>query len=876
MRPRKRKQHSNYVLFVIVSVVVVLAVLAASVSLLAHIDQKLRQGAEQQVTTFTEQAASNVSDRMTAVQNAIGAFGIETADPERVRPVMEEFKNRFGFASVAFAGVDGIGVYSDGAPFEVGDLKMAETALSLEKPSYSANYDLGGGQRGKLAQNPLYIDGVLVGALYVEIPSSMFSMERSLDMFDGRGYFILFDGETQEIIVPPTEETRVPITTDTLIYDFLYESQQTAGGKDTLFRNDQYAQEKNYIALLQRAVADERCDLFTGVIDGKESYVCVAPVYAGNWFVCNVIPVENVRAEGSAVMAAFQVVFALAITCLLIVLVVSYLFYRKRMQERGVEMKTRLYGALSESLDMAVNMYSPDDAVVTPIVAKAREIFGFPMADIMGKSSVSDEIALSDEGRELLDRIRHGEIESLEQGEFAFREPWSGRPSWVFYSVTPFEYEGKPQLLVVFRDVTDEKTLQVSMSDAMVAAETANKAKSDFLSNMSHEIRTPMNAIVGMAQIARKNLDDAERLRESLDKIDLASDHLLTIINDVLDISKIESGKMILASEVFSLSDVIERVAAGIKGQCDAKNQTLTLKRYGIDADAFVGDQVRLRQMLLNLLVNASKYTPAGGHISFEVSEKPSNVKKYTHVTFVVADDGIGMSEEYIEHLFEPFVMEGRSSVQGTGLGMPIVKNIVTMLNGDIRVESELERGTTFTVSITLLRATEDEKNLLVADAPASKLPCTRVALDESESSKLVGLRVLLAEDNDLNAEIAKELLADAGLEVDWAENGERACELFEASEPGFYGVVLMDIQMPIMNGYEAARTIRALEREDAATVPIIAMSANAFMEDVEESLRCGMNAHLSKPIDMAQVLATISEQIGRARDASGENAPRR
>ena len=163
-----------------------------------------------------------------------------------------------------------------------------------------------------------------------------------------------------------------------------------------------------------------------------------------------------------------------------------------------------------------------------------------------------------------------------------------------------------------------------------------------------------------------------------------------------------------------------------------------------------------------------------------------------------------------------------------------------------------------------------------MADAPASKLPCTRVALDESESSKLVGLRVLLAEDNDLNAEIAKELLADAGLEVDWAENGERACELFEASEPGFYGVVLMDIQMPIMNGYEAARTIRALEREDAVTVPIIAMSANAFMEDVEESLRCGMNAHLSKPIDMAQVLATISEQIGRAQDASGENAPRR
>ncbi len=862
-------------LFVVISVVVVLAVLAASVTLLVHIDQKLRQGAEQQVMTFTEQAASNVSDRMGYVQDAIGAFTVENPDPERVRPMMEVFKERFGFSSVAFAGLDGVGLYSDGEPFSTDQLAVPETALSMEKATYSANYDVGDGQRGKLAQNPLYIDGELVGALYVEIPCSMFSMERSLDMFDGRGYFILFDADTQEIIVAPTEQTQVPITSDTLIYDFLYESQRTGESDDALFQNDRYAQEKNYIALLQRAVADERCDLFTGVIDGKGSYVCVAPVHAGDWFVCNVIPVENVRAEGSAVMAAFQVVFALSISCLLIVLVVSYLFYRKRMQERGVEMKTRLYGALSESLDMAVNMYSPDDAIVTPIVAKASEIFGYPMSDIMGKSSVPDEIALSKEGRDLLDRIRSGAIESLEQGEFAFREPWSGRPSWVFYSVTPFEYEGKLQLLIVFRDVTDEKTLQVSMSDAMVAAETANKAKSDFLSNMSHEIRTPMNAIVGMAQIARKNLGDNEKLKESLDKIDLASDHLLTIINDVLDISKIESGKMILASEVFSLSDVIDRVAASMRGQCETRGQTMTVEWRNIDTDAFVGDQVRLRQMLLNLLVNASKYTPAGGHIRLKVSEKPSNVKKYTHVTFVVSDDGIGMSEEYLEHLFEPFVMEGRSSVQGTGLGMPIVKNIVTMLNGEIRVESELDKGTTFTVSIALPRATEDEKNLLVTDAPASKIPRTREALKPSDKDRLVGLKVLLAEDNELNAEIAKELLADAGLEVDWAENGEQACELFEDSEPRAYDVVLMDIQMPIMNGYEAARTIRSLEREDAATVPIIAMSANAFMEDVEESLRCGMNAHLSKPIDMAQVLATISEQVERARngDSGGESA---
>lgn len=874
MRSRTGKLQSNHILFVVVSVAVIAAVLAASVYLLTTIDQKLRQGAEQQVETFTEQAASNVKDRMRYIQDAIGSFTVETGDPDRIAPAMSEFQSRFGFESVAFADMSGMGVYSDGEPFSIAQLTVPETALSEGRPSYSATYDIGDDRLGRLAQNPLYVNGEQVGALYVVIPSSMLSMEHGLDMFDGRGYFIIFDGESEDIIVKPTESTNIPIESDTKIYDFLYESQRTGPESNPLFRTDRYALQKSYVAQLERAVADGRCDLFTGIIDGKESYVCVAPVQVQNWYVCNIIPVDNVRAEGSAVMAAFQVVFALVITCLLIVLVVSYLFYRKRMQERGVEMKTRLYGALSESLDMAVNMYSPDDAVVTPIVAKASEIFGFPMTDLMGKRDVSDKISLSEEGRDLLDRIRKGSIESLEQGEFAFKEPWSGRPSWVFYSVTPFTYEGKAQLLVVFRDATDEKTLQLTMSDAMVAAETANKAKSDFLSNMSHEIRTPMNAIIGMAQIARKSLGDDTKVKESLDKIDLASDHLLTIINDVLDISKIESGKMILANEVFSLSDVIDRALVGIKTQCEARGQTLTVKRQGVDADAFMGDQVRLRQMLLNLLGNASKYTPEGGHIRFEVSEKPSNVKKYMHVTFTVADDGIGMSPDYLEHLFEPFVMEGRSTVQGTGLGMPIVKNIVTMLNGDIHVESELDKGTTFTVSLTLTRATEDEKSLLVADAPASKLPAADRAA-ENDTERFAGLCVLLAEDNDLNAEIAKELLSDAGFKVDWAENGEQACVLFEESKPKTYDVVLMDIQMPIMNGYEAARTIRSLDRDDAASVPIVAMSANAFMEDIEESLRCGMNAHLSKPIDMAQVLATIAEHISRRNDDASESDTR-
>ena len=898
----------------IVAALAAVVVLGTSLGLMGYIDQKLKQGAEQQVVTFTQQAASNVTDRIFIVQNAIGAFEVQSADPAAVVPALQGLRDRFGFAEVAFSDKDGRGVLSDGTPFSVEEMAQPETALSQGKDSYSSTFELDDGRRVRLAQRPLYLDGQQIGALYVQIPLSLFSMDEQLDMFDGRDYFMLFQGTTGEILVPPIEDTKTPVNSGMTVYSFLdqaadYERPPDQGGMAEVMALS-FGEDAENLPSLDETVAAGETGLAVGYVDGKDSYVCVAPVGEGSWYVCNVIPVENVRAEASVVLTAFQVVFAVVVLCFVAVIALMFSSYRKRILERNVAMKSHLYKALSDSLDMAVNLYCPVDGTVTPIVAKAVRILGFTMPEIIADPRVADELQLSEQGRTLLDRLREGAVQAPQQGQFSFVHLQTGKVRWIAYSASPLSYEDKQRILVVLRDVTTEKELQLSMKDAMTAAEAVNQAKSEFLSRMSHEIRTPMNAIIGMLQIAKLHTDNAERTEESLRKIGAASDHLLNLINDVLDISKIESGKMVLTSEPFRLSVLLERAAAVIGPQCEQKAQAFEVVMPEED-EVFVGDAVRLRQLLINLLTNSVKYTRPGGHVRLEASIGADSIVAYRCVTFVVADDGIGMTDEFREHLFEPFVMEGRANVQGTGLGMPIVKNIVTMMGGDIHVRTAVDQGTTFTITVNLRLAFEPERRALAAaeragDAWESSLDVsgrpqkqpqsnfTEVAFDGlygtasrvpaltsmplpsatkapllrpdgpataplPTAASLAGARVLLAEDNDLNAEIACELLGESGLVVEWAENGEEACRLFAESEPGYYDVVLMDVQMPVMDGYEATRCIRELPRADAADVPIIAMSANAFAEDVRASLECGMDAHLSKPIDMRRVLREIA-----------------
>ena len=387
-------------------------------------------------------------------------------------------------------------------------------------------------------------------------------------------------------------------------------------------------------------------------------------------------------------------------------------------------------------------------------------------------------------------------------------------------------------------------------TEALQTAENANKAKTDFLSNMSHDIRTPMNAIIGMTSLIRHDAGNKAKVIEYADKIDISSQHLLGIINDVLDMSKIEAGKTVFKYTDFSILDFITELNTIFHSQIDEKNQTLTIIKENIRHEWVNGDQVHLMQIFSNLVSNAVKYTQEGGKIQFLVEECETKSSVYAKYRFLVSDNGMGMSADFKDTIFDAFTRAESSmtnKIQGTGLGMAITKNLVEAMGGTIDVKSELGQGSCFEVLIDL-RIAEDR---FVSSAEQAEK-------DEPAGNVLKEMRFLCAEDNELNAEILMELLKIEGAECTICENGKRVLEAFEQSAPGDYDMILMDVQMPVMNGYEATKAIRRSSHELAKTIPIIAMTANAFSEDIQHSLAAGMNAHVSKPVEMKVLEKTI------------------
>lgn len=726
--------------------------------------------------------------------------------------------------------------------------------------------------------------------------------------------------------------------------------------------------------------------------DNVEYYFSYMPVGINDWVMLCAVPqdivnhnMNNLRTVTILVMALlFASVGAAAVAILVI-------FSRKRMKEKELEVASRenLLDLLThDSNDMFV-LFSSETFQADYVSNNISQVLGLDVVDVKKdircilQASVKEHKPFTTEG---LQKMQPG---STWEVDLALNNKKIDEPLWYKMSIYRSDYNGNADCVLMFSDRTQERKMRSGLEQALGLAKSANEAKSNFLANMSHDIRTPMNAIIGYATLLAKDAEKPDKVREYIRKISFSGQHLLSLINDILDMSKIESGKTSLNNEEFNFSEFLEELYSIIASQTKAKEQSFEVYTKGHMPDRVCGDKLRINQILLNLLSNAVKYTPAKGSIELRIEAMEHKVHNHAHIRFEVKDNGIGMSEEFVKTVFEPFSREqtaATSEIQGTGLGMAITKNIVDLMGGTINVVSKLGEGTTFTVdlelaiaegafdeedenfwinhNVTRVLVVDDEEDIcvditelmngtgvsvdyatsgkraveMVEEAYGTEKSYNIVLLDwkmpgmdgvetakrirakvgddipimiltsysfdeiedkareagitmfmpkpffvsnfrhavaqlkgvvetgemasQEEPNSINGLKVLAAEDNEINAEILIELMDIEGVECDIAKNGQIAVEKFENSEVGRYDLIFMDVQMPIMDGYAATRAIRAGNHPEAKTIPIIAMTANAFDDDIKKALDAGMNEHLAKPIDMDKLKAVVAELL--------------
>lgn len=718
--------------------------------------------------------------------------------------------------------------------------------------------------------------------------------------------------------------------------------------------------------------------------DKQEYVLAFVPVdIKEGWYLFSIIPNNVITAHTDQILKTTQ--SFVGVIGIVIFVFVCFLagnrHYQRNMMEKEAEVKYReqLFSLLANNTDDVYLMLSSEDYAVEYVSPNIERVLGVTQEEVRENLSV-----LKVEG------INYNWLGEFATGGYVVFERErvhrkNGERKWFRELVYRVAVDAADRFIVVLQDQTQHKQEEATLKEALENAKAANEAKSNFLSNMSHDIRTPMNAIIGFVALLRRDANNPELVLEHTEKIAASSQHLLGLINDVLDMSKIESGKTTLNISEINLAELVKELRAIIQPQVHAKQQEFELLTYDVKAENLLGDKLRINQVLINILSNAVKYTPIGGRIETEIRQLPQISKNHARLRFVIRDNGIGISQEYLGKIFQPFTRENNGAanrVQGTGLGMAITKNLVELMGGTISVESTQGEGTTFTVELELrMQKQNEDKNFwkehgirrvfIVDDeidictsiqktigetgievqyaldgAAAVETVCaehekgadfdlilvdwkmpemdgietvrrirrmipsdisimilsaydwseieqesvqagvdgflskpfflsnfkqaiinlksggrTETAGEEEEDGSLMGMHFLAAEDNELNSEIIAELLDMMGATCELAANGREAVQKFEESQPGTYDAILMDIQMPVMDGYEATRAIRAGSHPDAARIPIVAMTANAFAEDVHEAMKAGMNAHIAKPLDV-DVLRRVIRQL--------------
>ena len=726
-------------------------------------------------------------------------------------------------------------------------------------------------------------------------------------------------------------------------------------------------------------------------IEGQSYYLVYESAGFEDWIALGIVPTSVVNAsmnklQFSTLLLVAGIMIGLFVLTLLVIIRNTQLRLKKKDTE--ILYREELFSNLSVNVEDVFLMLDAKDLRVDYVSPNIEKLLGVSEAAARENIHAIDHLAKDDTTVLILDQL--ADIQPGQQGEWdrEYIHQKTGQMHWFHVVAMCSVIQDEKKYILVLSDRTRDKQIHMALEEAVNAAQNANRAKSTFLSNMSHDIRTPMNAIIGFTTLASANTGNEEKIKDYLSKILSSSNHLLSLINDVLDMSRIESGKINLEEQEANLSDIFHDIKTIISGQIHAKQLELYMDIMDVTDEDVYCDKTRLNQVLLNLLSNAIKFTPAGGTVSVRVAQLPGATKDKGLYEIRVKDTGIGMSKEFADRIFEPFEREHSSTVskiQGTGLGMAISKNIIDMMGGTIEVQTEQGKGPEFIIRVALgiqskrrrvekikeleglkalvvdddfntcnsvtkmlvqvgmrsewtlygkeavlrarqsnelgdafhayiidwrlpdmngievtrqIRGLGDETPIIILTAydwsdieeearnagvtafcskpmfmsDLRKTLMTTIGVRETECEDVLpdahdfqGKRLLLVEDNELNREIALEILGEHGFHIDTAENGAEAIEKVSASRPGDYDLVLMDIQMPVMDGFEATRRIRLLEQPEQASVPIIAMTANAFDEDRKAAWECDMNGFISKPLDLNELVHVLNTVLGES-----------
>ena len=787
-----------------------------------RIRAKVRSTTVQVISELTDTKARVVTGLLQEGQTdvrTLAAFLGKTADGAERAALLREFQQNRGAEEAAVLDDQGGYLFGSESILPLGGLPEGlEAAVAREGTAMSDVVVCEMGKRRILVGAAIPGGGQVYAGLSVDALQRAYG--ESTYRGEGYSYVVERDGD---IMIPPIR----------------YSYEQVYGNIRTLLRES--GNDAGDLDAFMEALAGGSTGSVVFFFDGQEQLLCFQPLGTDKeWQFVTVVPLAAVEQDGAEIIQSAVFMACILVAAIALSLAVGLAFYattQRRRRENDRFLRS-MYQAISENTDTVIFILDDDSSRLDYVFENSGRLLGIQAEEFL---SGPDQTGKGGAFRESLSALLRTQRppQGCEHEMHTYNDRLQ-RDMWLKVLICPFRLGESWKHIYAVTDVTEEHNAREKITAAVAAAEQANAAKSRFLANMSHDMRTPMNGIVGMTAIARRSLGDRERVSDCLDKIDLSSRHLLGLINDVLDMSKIESGRLTLDSEPFDLAELLRGLEEMLRPQCEARRQSFTVTVQA-GHTRLLGDTVRLRQIFMNLLSNAVKFTPDGGRIEFTAQEQPQRHGDFAAYHFSVRDNGVGISPQFQKSLFTPFERAQDAAVrqtEGTGLGMAITKNLVTAMGGEISVVSALGRGSTFLVELELPLQESGQ-----VEAPAPKAGPRR-------EFDCTGRRFLLAEDNDINREIAVVLLRERGAEVEGVQDGRQAVDRFLAAPEGYYDAVLMDIQMPVMDGYQAARAIRASGHPQAGSIPIVAMTANAFAEDVRAALAAGMNAHIAKPIE--------------------------